>query len=267
MVQYRDIQFQLVEAPALVEGAAEGRMDGPRILDLARNADGIVLLVDLTQNPIEQLNMLRSELEKAGILIEDLGGHVEIQRRSVGLGFQVIGNGVFVDCTLEDIKKTLLSYKIKSALIRIRGKVKFDDIEDSLFSTPVNKPALILANKSDAVDSSEIVHELRRAVEGNIAVLAISCQEKWGLEGIGAHLFQMLKIMRVYCKKPFQKRPSEKPLIMKEGATLAEVAKEIYHGLYKNYKYARIWGESAKYPGEKVGSEHTLKDGDVIQFV
>jgi len=267
MVQYQNIQFQLVEAPALVEGAAEGQKDGPRILDLARNSDGLILMVDLTQNPVEQLEMLKSELEKAGILIEDLEGHVEVQRRSVGSGLQVVGTGIFVDCTLEDVKNMLLSYKIRSALIKVRGKVKLDDIEDALFSNPANKPALIIANKSDAVGSIEVIHRLSKAVKGNMPVLTISCEKKQGLEGIGENLFQMLKIIRVYCKTPSEKRPSEKPLIMKKGATVIQVAQEIYHGLYKNFKYARIWGVSAKYPGEKVGPEHEMKDGDIIQFI
>jgi len=44
MMPYKDIQFQLVEAPALVKGASEGRMNGPQILGLARNADGLILM-------------------------------------------------------------------------------------------------------------------------------------------------------------------------------------------------------------------------------
>ena len=44
MLPYEDVQFQLVEAPALVKGATDGRMEGPQILGLARNADGLVLM-------------------------------------------------------------------------------------------------------------------------------------------------------------------------------------------------------------------------------
>ena len=49
MLIYEDIQFQLVEAPAISEGAADGRMFGSQILGLARNADGLILMVDLAQ--------------------------------------------------------------------------------------------------------------------------------------------------------------------------------------------------------------------------
>ncbi|TEU11433.1 GTP-binding protein, partial [Candidatus Bathyarchaeota archaeon] len=36
MLPYKDIQFQLVEAPPIVEGSSEGRSDGFQVLSLAR---------------------------------------------------------------------------------------------------------------------------------------------------------------------------------------------------------------------------------------
>ncbi|MEM3866916.1 MAG: TGS domain-containing protein, partial [Candidatus Bathyarchaeia archaeon] len=34
----------------------------------------------------------------------------------------------------------------------------------------------------------------------------------------------------------------------------------------KNFKYARVWGPSSKFPGEKVGLNHLLKDGDIVEI-
>ncbi|MEM2587860.1 MAG: GTPase, partial [Candidatus Bathyarchaeia archaeon] len=60
MLQYQDIQFQLVEAPAIVEGASEGRMGGTQVLGLARNADGLIVMVDLSEDPVKQISMVLS---------------------------------------------------------------------------------------------------------------------------------------------------------------------------------------------------------------
>ncbi|MCD6325160.1 TGS domain-containing protein [Candidatus Bathyarchaeota archaeon] len=267
MLPYHDIQFQLVEAPALVEGAAEGKMDGPQILGLARNADGLILMVDLSADPVEEFRMLRSELERAGIMIEKPEGEVEIIRRSTGVGLQIIGGGTLVGCTLEDVRRLLANYRINSALIRIRGKVTLETLEESLFSSLVYKPTVLVANKLDASGAKENLIRLRESMkEVVIPVLPVSCKNNEGLEKLGDYIFKMLRIIRVYPKEPGEKKPSSKPLVIDEGATVIEAARKLHSKLYKEFRYARIWGPSAKYPGQRVGATHVLKDGDVIEI-
>jgi len=76
----------------------------------------------------------------------------------------------------------------------------------------------------------------------------------------------MLGIIRVYTKEIQQREPSPEPIVVKGEATVIDIAKLIHSEFYKNFKYARIWGPSAKYPGEKVGSKHILKDGDALEI-
>ncbi|HIE18575.1 TPA: TGS domain-containing protein [Candidatus Bathyarchaeota archaeon] len=267
MLSYRDIQFQLVEAPALIEGAAEGRMEGPQILGLARNSDGLILMVDLSADPVEEFCMLRSELERAGIMVEKPEGEVEIIRRSTGVGLQIIGGGSLVDCTLEDVRRLLTNYRINSALIRIRGKITLEALEESLFLSLVYKPTILVANKLDLSGAEENLIRLKEFMKDvKIPVLSISCKNNWGLERLGDHIFQMLRIIRVYPKEPGEKKPSSKPLVIDEGATVIEAARKLHSKLYKGFRYARIWGPSAKYPGQRVGSTHVLKDGDIIEI-
>jgi len=267
MLPYHDIQFQLVEAPALIEGAAEGRMEGPQILGLARNADGLILMVDLSADPIEQFRMLRSELEQAGIMIEKPEGEVEIIRRGTGAGLQIIGGGVLVDCTLEDVKRLLANYRINSALIRIRGKVTLETLEESLFSSLVYKPTILVANKLDAAEAEENLIKLKEFMKDvKIPLIPVSCRGNQGLEKLGDCIFRMLRIIRVYPKEPGAKKPSSKPLVIEEGATVIEAAKKLHSKLYKEFRYARIWGPSAKYPGQRVGPNHLLRDGDIVEI-
>ena len=53
IMNYGDVQFQLIEAPAVMEGASDGRGTGHVTLGLARNADGVLLMLDLSRDPIE----------------------------------------------------------------------------------------------------------------------------------------------------------------------------------------------------------------------
>ena len=264
MLQYEDVQFQLVEAPALVEGSSEGRMDGPRILGLARNADGLLLVVDLSAEPVKQLRTLVSELEAAGILIERPEGEVEVLRQP-GVGVKVVGSGSLIGCTVEDVRRLLMEYRISSALIKVRGKVSLETIEDALFSSSIYKPSIILANKADVEGSEERLKALIEEVGGRTPVIAVSCIDSRGLEKVGETIFRTLGIIRVYSKEPSSREPSERPIVVEKGSKAIDVARKLHSKLYREFRYARIWGPSAKYPGEKVGPEHTMMDGDVIE--
>lgn len=267
MLPYKNIQFQLIEAPALVEGASQGKMGGSQILGLARNADGLMLMVDLSEDSVEQFRMLRSELERSGVLIGRSEGEVEVTRRSVGASVQVVGGGILVDCTLDDIRRMLESYRINSALVRVRGKVALDDIETSLFSSTVYKPTLIVANKVDAPKAGEALQNFKQTLKDvEIPILPVSCLNSQGLEDLGGFIFKMLGIIRIYTKEPSDKEPSPNPIVVKEGTTVINIAKELHSSLYRRFQYGRIWGQSAKYPGQKVGSSHMLKDGDILEI-
>jgi len=53
---------------------------------------------------------------------------------------------------------------------------------------------------------------------------------------------------------------------MPTNLTVAEVARQIHSDLFRNFKYAKIWGVSAKYNGEKVGIDHMLMDRDIVEI-
>lgn len=72
--------------------------------------------------------------------------------------------------------------------------------------------------------------------------------------------------IRIYTKEPNQKQKSQKPIVLKPGATIYDVAEKILHGFSKNIKETKIWGPSSKFPGQKVGLQHQLKDLDVVEF-
>jgi len=267
MLPYLDIQIQLVEAPAIIEGAAEGRMGGTQVLSLARNADGLILMVDLSDDPAGQVDMLLSELEKVGIRVEMPRGEVKIVRLKSGGGIQISGDGTLVDCTQVDVKNLLNSYRITSAVVKISGEVSLEEIENALFLNYVYKPTMILANKLDMPMASENLQLLKQKLEGrSMPIIAVSCMTGEGLSQIGETIFKMLKIIRIYTKEPSYKEPSRKPLIVKHGTTVIDIAKKLHSELYKNFKYARVWGLSAKYQGEKVGAGHVLMDGDIVEI-
>lgn len=266
MLQYEDLQFQLVEAPALVKGSADGEARGLQTLGLARNADGLVLMVDLSQNPRDQLALILGELEKARILTQKPRARVEIERKHVGVGLRILLFGRLVDCTMQDVEALLKGYRIRDAIVKIHGEATLDDVEDAIFESTVYRPAIVVANKADMTKATENLSELKAFLGDRYTLLAVSCRSPFGLEKLGAEIFRALDIIRVYTKEPAEKEPSPKPFILKRGATVADLAKHIHTDFYRRFSYAKVWAKRLRFSPQKVGTSFVLEDRDIVEL-
>jgi len=266
MLQYEDLQFQLVEAPALVKGSAEGEAWGLQTLGLARNADGLILMVDLSQNPREQLSFILGELEKARILTRKPRARVEIERKHVGAGLRILLFGRLIDCTMQDVETLLKGYRIRDAIVKIHGEATLDDVEDAIFESTVYRPAIIVANKVDTAEATKNLEELKAFLGDKYTLLAVSCEGMFGLEKLGAELFKALDIIRVYTKEPAEKKPSSKPFVLKRGATVADLARQIHTDFYRHFSYAKVWAKRLRFSPQKVGASFILEDKDIVEL-
>ena len=96
--------------------------------------------------------------------------------------------------------------------------------------------------------------------------MVISAEKPGGLqERLGAKLFELLRIIRVYTKQP-GKPAAVLPIVGKRGMNVGDLAKAIHSDFYDRFKYARIRGPSAKFESGRVGIDHVLHDGDIVQF-
>jgi small GTP-binding protein len=266
ILNYHDIQFQIVEAPALMEGAADGRAWGPQSLALARNADGLILMVDLSQDPVEQLSLLLGEMEKARILVSRPRGRVEIEKKFMGVSLRIILVGSLVHCTIRDVEDLLRSYKVTDAVVKIYGEATLDDVEDAIFESTVYKPTIVVANKTEVEGAEKNLKILEAYVGGKLAILPISCKNGVNTEKLGETLFKTLGIIRVYTKEPSEKEFSKKPFTLKRGATVYELAKNIHSDFSKNFAFARVWSKRLVFSPQKVGAGFVLEDGDIVEI-
>ncbi len=78
-------------------------------------------------------------------------------------------------------------------------------------------------------------------------------------------IWQSLNIIKVYTKEP-GKKPSFPPIPLKKGAIIKDMASKIHKDFIKKFNYARIWGSSAKFPGQTCGINHKLKDNDIVEL-
>jgi hypothetical protein len=130
----------------------------------------------------------------------------------------------------------------------------------------IRLPALVLANKSDAIPGIE--GELRTFLELSglrLPALAVSASTGQGLGAVAPWLFDHLGIVRVYTKAPGHPPDMGKPYTIRAGQTVADVARLIHRDIERSLKYARVWGRSG-HDGQQIGPHHALLDGDVVEL-
>ncbi|MHA1753977.1 MAG: GTPase [Candidatus Odinarchaeia archaeon] len=262
MLEFGGVYIQIVEAPALFDGATTSP-SGPPIFSVIRNADAICIVLDLSSNPIEQLKIILDELEQNGIKINCEPPKVRIKKTGSG-GLQFLGLHYFSG-EKEDLLEILKEAGVINAVIQFYDKTDLTQFSEALDEKIVYRPALIIGNKGDLEGSSKSYQELISSEYNEYPTVAISCLKRKNIGNLKREVFKLLKIIRVYTKET-DGTVSERPLVLRDGATVEDVAKRLHQKFIKKFKYAKIFGDSAKFLGEKVGLEHELKDNDIIQI-
>ncbi len=264
MMRYKDIYFQLVDTPPLIPGG------GPwnnRVIGLARNGDALLVIVSNETDPYAEFTTISQTLEEAGILLHRPRGRVVIEKMRMGkTGIRITLMGRLVDATIDDVRRLLESYRIYNAHVKIYGLVSIDDVEQAIFENKAYKPAVVLINKAE-LDINRAKKAALRIHEENsdIPVVIASARLRKGFERLGDLFFKHLELIRIYTKQP-NGPIADKPLVLRRGATILDVAKAIHKDFVKKFKYAKVWGPSAKYPGERTGLEHVVMDGDIVEI-
>ena len=125
---------------------------------------------------------------------------------------------------------------------------------------------IVVFGKSDSLAESEKrkISATLQSRKYNFAVVSAKTREN--LEPLKEKIFGSLGRIRVYTKEPGKEANRERPIILKPGSVVSDVAEKILKGLSSKIKETKIWGPSSKFPGQKVGLKHELKDLDVVEF-
>jgi ribosome-interacting GTPase 1 len=263
MLTYGGVEIQLIEIPPFIRRYSEDYPKRLDILSLIRAADGLIILVDLSDDPVRDFTEISSELKESRILIEEPRGYVEIERIDTG-GIRIVG-GRLIDSTVDDLKKLLASYRIHSAIVKIYGEVTLDEIEDSLFGSYQYKPSIVVGSKIDLPGSRENMEKLRSSIGDRLPTIGISCVTGEGIDLIAPSILKIMKIIRVYTKKP-REPPNPKPVVLRGEATVGDVASIIHSELREKFRYARVWSAINQMKPMKVGLNYKLRDGDIVEI-
>lgn len=160
------------------------------------------------------------------------------------------------------VQSILQTFKIFNAEVLFREDCSEDEFIDVVTANRVYMPCLYVYNKIDQISIEEVNRLARQPYS-----VVVSCNMQLNLDYLLETLWEELKLIRVYTKKPGQPPDFDDGLILRQGVTVEHVCHAIHRTLAAQFKYALVWGTSTKYSPQRAGINHIMHDEDVIQIV
>lgn len=115
------------------------------------------------------------------------------------------------------------------------------------------------------IDSISLDHLDKLAREPHTVVM--SCEMDLGLRDVIDRCWKELNLMRIYTKRKGVEPNLEEALIVRNNSTIEDVCDRIHRTMKDTFKYALVWGASARHVPQRVGLGHVVADEDVVYVV
>ena len=261
MLEYNGSQIQILDLPGIIEGASAGKGLGKRVLSVARNANLILMILDVFQ--IHHLEVLKKELFEIGIKVNEKPPDVVVEKTATG------GISINIQAPTQVnenfIKNVMRINGYHNGRITIKEKgLTIDQLIDVVSGNRIYIPSLVVINKIDLVDPQYLKSETSRL---NFPFVAVSADTNTNIENLKKEIYNKLDFIRIYMKPKGKEADFVEPLIMPRGSTVHNICGKIHRNMIRDFKFAQVWGKSVKFEGQKVGLDHKVLDEDVLTIV
>lgn len=140
------------------------------------------------------------------------------------------------------------------ALLEVRAEVE---------AAGIDLPALLVGTKMDEARPGAL--EALGAAMPDLPVLGVSVLDDGSLDALKEAVWKLVGLIRVYLRH--DREVAEEPLALEPGSTVTDVAVEIHREVGVSFRAARVWGPSARFDGQRVGRDHVVQDGDVVEIL
>jgi len=137
------------------------------------------------------------------------------------------------------------------------------DVRAEVAAAGIAMPALLAATKAD--DAAEGAVDALRAIVPDLPVVPVSIVDDASLEVLKEAIWDLTGLIRVHLRH--EDEVDDQPLALEPGATVADVAARVHRRLGATLRGARVWGPSARFDAQRVGRDHEVRDGDVVEIV
>jgi ribosome-interacting GTPase 1 len=144
--------------------------------------------------------------------------------------------------------------------------VSLEEIEKiSPLFTRASGARFAVINKSDLLSENDLRRMRERIKSKKLSALQVSALTGFNILELKERIVQGMHVVRVYTKEP-GKAPAHIPVVLPLGSTIKDVAESILKGFSAKVRETRLTGPSGKFPNQRVGLQHEVKDKDVVEF-
>ncbi|MEW5748821.1 MAG: GTP-binding protein [Candidatus Thermoplasmatota archaeon] len=261
LMEYRGAKIQVLDLPGLIKDASKGKGRGREVLSVVRSADLILLMIDVFETNVQ---VLVDELWTANMRLNQRPPDIVISKKNRG---GVLVNFTTPQSTVDEelVVDMMNEYGYINADIVIREDIVEDQLIDYISGNRHYVPAVVAVNKTDLVNKEYIAH-LRRKLKG-WKLVPISAERGIGVEELKEEIYVALRFIRIYLKPQGKEADMAEPLVIKDGSDIGVICDTIHRDFRRNFRYAQVWGKSARFPGQIVGLEHKVSDQDVVTII
>jgi len=260
LLEYKHAKIQIIDVPGIVSGAASGRGRGKEVLNVIKNADLIMILIDALY-PGHYRAILK-EVYDSDVRINQEKPDVKITKKGKG----GTGIGTTVKLTRLD-RKTIIDIaremKLNNADILIRTNIDADELIDVIEGNRSYIKSMTVITKTDLIDKEKL-NKIKEKIKPDAAV---SAEKGIRIEELKEAIYNKLEFIRIFLKQVNKPADMEEPLIMFRGCRIRDVCLKLHKDFVIKFKFARLWGKSAKFDGQTFRKlDKELLDKDVLEL-
>lgn len=261
MMEYKGARIQVLDLPGIIKGASSGKGLGKRVLSVVRSADLILFLVEVLQP--DALSILVEEVRNIGVRPDEQQPKISIERTGMD-GISVNSSVTMTKMAAETVKKVLQEFDVHNARVTVNEDVSYDQLIDVLLQNRKYMPTITVMNKIDLLPPDSL-DEIKSRL--NYDFIPISADANLNIDRLREKIYEKLDFIRVFMHPRGEETDFEKPMIVKNNASVLDVCNKVHREMKNDLRYAQVSGKSVKYNGQKVGIAHRLMDEDVITLV
>lgn len=263
VLEHKGARIQLLDLPGIIEGAAQGKGRGRQVIAVARSADLVVTMLDPTKGDVQR-PLIEAEAEAAGLRLNKRPPNVMFNLKKAGGGITYTAAVPQTQLTARMVHAILQEYKIHNAEVVLREDVSVDEFIDVVEGNRVYIPCLFVYNKIDCISIEEVDRLARRPMS-----VVISCELRLNLHALVERIWRELRLVRVYTKRRGAAPDFDEPIVLRGEARVEHACRAIHRSLADaaRFRYALVWGASAKHNPQRVGLTHEMSDEDVVCVV